>query len=145
MNGSWPFVEVFNASTGEKVADIRSLTREPTWDGSLTCMGMSPDGSALFCVSQEKLMSVVNTTSYQKIASFDVSQRDYTYGKPDHIYFSEDSSKAYLIYWGSVRIDSPGPDSPSIIGVMDTRSYEFTKIITLDQHAGAGQMAIRAP
>jgi len=142
MKDRWPLVEVFNTSTGAKITNIWGLTNETTWDGAVTCIAISPDGRKLYSVSQENLMVVVNTTSYGEISRKDVSQDKYVGGKPDYIYFSDDGLKAYLVYGGGIPIDTPVPDNPSVIGVMDTRQYTFSKIITLDEYAGAGQMAI---
>ena len=137
----YPLVQVFDMETGENVQNIKQLTNEKTPDGAITCIALSPDGAELYCVSQMNELVVVNTTDYCRIINKSVKQPDY-YGKPDWVYFNENGSKAYLIYWGGVAIDTPVPDSPSIIGVLDTDSYEFTDIIEFDEHAGLGMMTV---
>jgi len=137
----YPLVQVFNVDTGENVENIKRLTVDKTWDGAITCTALSPDGGKLFCVSQMNELVVVNTTDYSRIITRSVKQGDY-YGKPSWVYFNENASKAYFIYWGGVAIDTPMSDSPSIIGVMDTGCYEFTDIIEFDEHAGLSEMAV---
>jgi hypothetical protein len=137
----YPLVQVFNIETGENVANIKRLTVDRYPDGAITCIALSPDGGELYCISQMNELVVVNTTDYSRITTRSVKQADY-YGKPDRVYFNENGSKAYFIYWGGVAIDTPMPDSPSIIGVMDTGCYEFTDIIEFDEHAGLSEMAV---
>ena len=85
---------------------------------------------------------MVDTASYRVIANVSVEQPGY-YGGLSGIYFNSQGSEAFFIYSGARPIDSPVPDIPSIIGVMDPSSFDFIYIINLDEHAGAGAMAIR--
>jgi YVTN family beta-propeller protein len=137
----WPMIHVFNASNGENTHNIKHLTIDKTWDGAITGLAMTPNGDRLFSVSQLNELTVIDTATCQVIKTISVKQPGY-YGKPDWIYFNAQETKAYFIYYGAIPIDSPGPDTPSKIGVMDLGSYQFTHVIELDEYAGAGVMAI---
>lgn len=142
VDNYYPFVQVFDIDTGELLKNIKHLTLNKTPDGAITGLAITPDGSELYCVSQMKELVVVNTTDYTWIYSGSVEQPDY-YGKPDHIYFNENGSLAYFIYWGGIPIDTPMPDTASLIGVMDTGTFEFRDIIEVDEYAGLGMMAVK--
>ncbi len=103
-------------------------------------MAATPDGRLLFSVSQMKELSIIDTSTYQIIRTLSVP--DYYGGSPSWIYFNSQGTKAYFIYWGGVAIDTPMPDVPSKIGVMDLTWFTFTNFIGLDDHAGAGPMVI---
>lgn len=137
-----PLVQVYSTSTASNIANIKNLCVDKTWDGAVTALALTPSGDRLFSVSQMNELVVVDTTTYERIQEFSVKQSEY-YGKPDWITFNDDESKAYFIYWGGVSIDTPHPDKPSVIGVMDLETYEFSNIIELDEHAGAGKMIIK--
>jgi DNA-binding beta-propeller fold protein YncE len=136
-----PLINVYNTTTESNIANIKNLCVNKTWDGAITALAITPSGDRLFSVSQMNELVVVDTTTYERIQEFSVKQPDY-YGKPDWIKFNGEESKAYFIYWGGLAIDTPHPDKPSVIGVMDIETYEFTNIIEMDEHAGAGQMII---
>jgi DNA-binding beta-propeller fold protein YncE len=140
IENRWPSIQVFNTS-GESINRIENLTAETTWNGGITSLAITPSGDLLFSVSQMNELTIINATTSQKISNLSVKQPNY-YGNPSWIYFNPQGTKVYFIYWGAVPIDSPGPDSPSIVCVMDLTSYRFSNTIRLDEHAGAGPMAI---
>ncbi|MCW4013054.1 MAG: hypothetical protein NWF07_08695, partial [Candidatus Bathyarchaeota archaeon] len=142
VDNYYPFIQVFDVETGENLHNIKHLTVNKTWDGGITGLAITPDGGCLFSISQMNELVVVNTTDYSRIITRSVKQPDY-YGKPDWVYFNENCSKAYFIYWGGIPIDTPMPDTPSLIGVMDMMTYEFTEVIEIDEYAGLGMMAVR--
>ena len=43
----------------------------------------------------------------------------------------------YVLYHGGVPIDSPVPDMPSYIAVIETKNYTMADLVIMDEWAGA--------
>lgn len=85
-------------------------------------------------------MSIIDSSTNKVRHKLDMQLGEYTVSGPDEFCFSPDGDLAYLIYCGAVPIDSPGPDSTSVIAVIDASTHQKIGVITLDEWAGAGMM-----
>lgn len=132
-------IREYDVSSGKLLRAFENVTEHVGNVGPMRGFVVSPDGRRICIQEQSDKMIILNLDSGNvTYISYEGGDQEF-WGASDMV-FSPDGSEIYLTYAGAIPIDSPGPTTPSLIGIYETT--HFSRVGTLSLREGCYKMVL---
>jgi DNA-binding beta-propeller fold protein YncE len=125
-------IREYDISSGKLLRTFENVTEHEGNIGVMRRFVVSPDGRRICIQEQSDKMIILNLDSGNvTFISYESSDQEF-WGASDMV-FSPDGSEIYLTYAGVIPIDSPGPTTPSMIGIYETTHFSRVGALSLSE------------